>query len=219
MKLFLDTASLEQVLLWKDSGLIDGITTNPTLLSKEDGNLTDRIRALCDVLPNGEISVEVTEKGPEAVYKQAKAIAALSSVILVKIPCHRDYYEVIHRLAQEEIPLNITLVFSLAQALFMAKLGVRYVSPFIGRLEDIKQDGVGLIYEIRTVFDNYGLKTGILAASIRNEGHVRDAMLAGADAITVPVNLMESLSAHPLTDKGIELFDADWRKVNVRQFP
>lgn len=219
MKLFLDTISIEQVKKWQATGLIDGLTTNPSLLSKADTNPTERVLALCKLLPNGEISVEVTEKDPEHVYKQAQAIAALSPNIIVKIPCHRDYYPVIQKLVQEGILLNITLVFNLIQAVFMAKLGVRYISPFIGRLEEIKEDGVGLIYQIRAVFDQYEFKTGILSASVRNIEHVNNAILAGTDAITVPVSLMENLSIHPLTDKGMAQFEADWRKVSTPQFP
>lgn len=219
MKIFLDTASIEHITQLKSTGLIDGVTTNPTHLSKEGKNPRDVVLAICDILPHGEISVEITEKNPDAVYKQAKEIAALASNILVKVPCHKDYYGVIHQLVKDGIPLNITLVFSLVQAVFMAKLGVRYVSPFVGRLEDTKEDGIGLIYAIRHAFNHYHFETGILSASIRNSNHVRDVILAGTDAITIPITLLPDLMQHPLTDKGMELFDADWRKLDIKKFP
>jgi len=219
MKLFLDTASLEFINHWKNTGLIDGVTTNPTHLSKEGSNPREVVLAICDALPNGEISVEITEKEPEAVYNQAKKIANLSSNIIVKVPCHKKYYGIIHRLVQEGVLLNITLVFTLMQAVAMAKLGVRYVSPFIGRLDDNGEDGLGLIYDMRQVFDRYGFKTGILSASIRSIAHVQGALMAGTDAITIPMNLFPTLFDHPSTDRGMELFDADWAKVGGTTFP
>jgi transaldolase len=219
MKIFLDTADLVGIKKWAVTGLIDGVTTNPTLLSKEGGNPTDRVLAICAALPDGEISVEVTEQEPGAVYKQAKEIAGLADNIVVKIPCHHQYYQVINRLVQEEIPLNITLVFSLVQGLMMSKLGVRYISPFVGRLNDIDEDGIQLLRELREMVDEYGFDTGILAASLRSSQHVHDAILAGVDVATVSVSIFEKMTEHPLTDQGMKTFKTDWEKLGIKQFP
>jgi transaldolase len=219
MKIFLDTANLEGIKKWAITGLIDGVTTNPTHLSKEGGNPKELILAICGALPEGEISVEVTEQDPDAAYKQAKDIAALAENIVVKIPCHHTYYQVINRLAHEEIPLNITLVFTLVQGLMMCKLGVRYISPFVGRLDDMDVDGIELLPEMREMVDEYGFDTGILAASLRGVRNVHDAIIAGADAATVSLPIFEKMIEHPLTDQGIAQFTADWAKLGVRQFP
>jgi transaldolase len=224
MKIFLDTANLDGIKKWALTGLIDGVTTNPTHLSKEGRNPKDQILAICAVLPEGEISVEVTEQDPDAVYKQAKDIAALAENIVVKIPCHHHYFPVIKRLADEEVPLNITLVFTLVQGLMMCKLGVRYISPFVGRLDDIDVGGIELLPEMREMVDEYGFDTGILAASLRGVRHVHDAILAGADAATISLPVFEKMIEHPLTDQGMQQFNADWATLRqaqggVRQFP
>jgi transaldolase len=224
MKIFLDTANLEGIKKWAMTGLIDGVTTNPTHLSKEGRNPKEQILAICAVLPEGEISVEVTEQDPDAVYKQAKDIAALAGNIVVKIPCHHNYYQVIRRLAHEEIPLNITLVFTLVQGLMMCKLGVRYISPFVGRLDDIDCDGIELLPEMREMVDEYGFDTGILAASLRGVRNVHDAIIAGADAATISLPVFEKMIEHPLTDQGIKTFSDDWATLRqaqggIRQFP
>ncbi len=219
MKIFLDTADLALIKTWKETGLIDGITTNPTHLSKAGGNPKQQVLAICKLLPKGEISVEVTEKEPDAVYKQAKAIAALAKNVVVKIPCHRDYYPVIEALVKEEIKLNITLVFTLIQGLLMCKLGVHYISPFIGRWDDIDQDGASLLYQLRQMIDQYGYETGLLAASLRHARHIHEAIMAGSNVITVPPDVLEKSTDHLLTNKGMALFDADWKKLGVKSFP
>lgn len=219
MKIFLDTANLEGIKKWASTGLIDGVTTNPTHLSKEGGNPKDQVLAICAALPDGEISVEVTEQDPQAVYKQARDIAALAPNVVVKIPCHPQYYQVIDRLTAEEIPLNITLVFTLIQGLLMCKLGVRYISPFVGRWDDIDVDGIDLLPEMREMVDEYGFDTGILVASLRHVRHVHDAILAGVDAATVTMPVFEKMIEHPLTDQGIRTFNADWAKLGIKQFP
>ena len=219
MKLFLDTADVKQIKKWKETGLIDGVTTNPTHLSKTKGNPQKTILEICKLLPKGEISVEVTQKKPEDVYKQAKAIAKLSKNILVKIPCHRDYYSVIAKLAKEKIKLNVTLVFTLIQGLMMCKLGVQYISPFVGRWDDIDVDGGEVLYQLRQMIDEYGFQTGLLAASIRGVRHFNDAILAGADVVTVPESVLEKSTDHVLTNRGIEKFDNDWKKLGIRKFP
>ncbi len=219
MKIFLDTADLRAIKKWKETGLIDGVTTNPTHLSKAGGNPTKQVQAIAKLLPKGAISVEVTEKKPDAVYKQAKAIAKLARNVVVKIPCHVDYYEVIAKLAKEGIKLNITLVFTLVQGLLMSKLGVNYISPFIGRWDDIDVDGVELLYELRHMLDEYGYDTQLLAASIRGVRHLHEAIIAGADVATIPISVLEKSTHHLLTDQGIAKFDTDWKKLRIRKFP
>jgi transaldolase len=219
MKVFLDTAHLLSIKKWAATGLIDGVTTNPSHLSKEGGDLKKLIKEICAVLPEGDISVEVTQKNPDDVYKQAKEIAALAENIVVKIPCHADYFEVIHRLVEEGVPVNITLVFTLIQGMLMSKLGVRYISPFVGRWDDIDVDGIALISQLREMVDDYDYSTEVLAASIRSVRHFHDSIESGANAITLPIDVFEKSIVHPLTDKGIALFDADWQKLGIKQFP
>lgn len=219
MKIFLDTANTELVKQWARTGLIDGVTTNPTNLSKEGKNPIDQILTICEILPHGLISVEVVETEPEAVYLQARQIASLSHNIAVKIPCHPQYYSVIRKLIEENITLNITLVFSLAQGLMMAKLGVDYISPFVGRLDDNGGDGIELIKELRQMLDWYGFETQLLAASLRSEEHFEKIIMAGADIATIPTALFEKLLTHPLTAAGMAQFLADWKKLNLTKFP
>jgi len=219
MKIFLDTANTELIKKWAHSGLIDGVTTNPTHLSKENTNPTQQVLAICDLLPFGIISVEVTETEPELVYLQARKIASLSENIAVKIPCHPDYYSVIKKLVEEGITLNITLVFSLVQGMMMAKLGVAYISPFVGRLDDAGADGIELIHNLRHILDWYGFETELLAASIRDTHHFERVMMAGADIATVPEVVFEKSLTHQLTDAGMAQFLADWKKLNISQFP
>lgn len=219
MKLFLDTADVKKIQTWSSTGLIDGVTTNPTHIAKEGKDPKKLIIEICELLPQGEISVEVTTLDPEKMYKQAKEIAALSDNILVKIPCHKDYYHVIAKLVDEGIPLNITLVFSLIQAAFMCKLGVAYISPFIGRLDDIDTEGKDLLFQIRSMIDDYTFETELLAASIRSVRHLHEAIMAGSDAITVPIDVLEKATTHSLSNEGIAKFAADWEKLGVSNFP
>lgn len=219
MNIFLDTAEIKVIKQWAQTGIIDGVTTNPTHLSKEGGNPFDVVKEICAILPDGEISIEVTEQDPLAVYEQAKKIAAIAPNVLVKVPCSVKYYEIINRLVIEEVPLNITLLFSLEQGLMMSKLGVVYISPFVGRLDDIGQNGSELLYQLCDMRDQYDFETGILAASIRSTKHFHEAIQAGVDAITVPVKVLEEVTHHTLTDAGIEKFNADWEKLGIRKFP
>lgn len=219
MKIFLDTANKDAIAYWVPTGLIDGVTTNPTHLSKEDNDPTQQVRAICALLPKGVISVEVVETDPEAVYSQAKAIAKLANNIAVKIPCHKNYYGVIKRLVGEGVIINVTLVFSLSQGLMMAKLGVHYISPFVGRLDDAGVDGLRLVNQLVYMMDYYKCKTQVLAASIRDIGHFEGAVLAGAHVVTVPVDVFEQSLEHPLTDKGMTQFLSDWKKLSIKQFP
>ncbi len=219
MKLFLDTAHLKDIATWHELGIIDGVTTNPTLLSKESGDIKKLIKDICALMKGYDISVEVTETEPNAVYKQAKEIASLADNVVVKIPCQRNFYAVINKLTQEDIAINVTLVFTLIQGMVMAKLGVRYISPFIGRWNDIDVDGRVILEEMRHMIDEYRYNTEILAASIRTVRDVHDVILAGADVATLPVSIMEKMTEHPLTDKGMQLFMADWQKLGIKQFP
>lgn len=219
MKLFLDTAQIQDIKKWVTSGLVDGVTTNPTHLSKVGLGPLEVIKQICDALPDGDISVEVTEKTPDAVYLQAKKIAELSENIVVKIPCHKKYFEIIKKLVKEDVKLNITLVFSALQGFMVAKLGVAYVSPFIGRLEDVGEDGIQLVHDLRLIFDQYNFSTEILAASIRSIDHFHYALLAGADVITMKSEILEKACYHMLTESGMKKFDEDWKKLGIRQFP
>lgn len=219
MKIFLDTAHVASIQKWASSGLIDGVTTNPSSLSKEGGDPKKHILDICALLPEGDISVEVTETDPHKIYQQAHEIAALADNVVVKVPCHSDYIPVIHRLVSDGIPLNITLVFSLTQALLMCKLQVDYISPFIGRLDDAGSNGLELIENTVIMLDNYEFETQLLAASIRSVDHVNQVIQLGADVITMPVAIFEQLCAHPLTDQGIAKFNQDWQKLGIKQFP
>jgi transaldolase len=217
MKIILDSVDIVQIQKW--AYFIDGVTTNPTLLAKNGSDPLTRIKEILALLPGKDVSVEVTELEPDAMYAQAHKIAKLGSNVLVKIPCHKDYYPVIARLVNDGIKLNITLVFSLFQALSMCKLGVVYISPFIGRLDDHDIDGSELLFQLRGTIDAYNYKTQILAASIRSVLHVHEALLAGVDAITMPVKVLELAAEHQLTDQGIATFNADWQKLGISKFP
>lgn len=220
MKIFLDTADRKAIKKWVATGLVDGVTTNPSLLSKEGGDPKKVIEEICAMLPDGDISVEVTQTEPEAVYKQAQEIAAIAENIVVKIPCHADYYEVIKRLANEDVAINATLVFTLIQGLLMCKLGVRYISPFVGRWDDIDVEGIDLLYEMREMIDQYAfVKTELLAASLRHVRHFHKAISADADVATLPIDVLQKAMSHPLTDQGMEKFLADWQKLGIKKFP
>jgi transaldolase len=219
MKLFLDTAHVPTIRHYAEMGIIDGVTTNPTHLSKEGKSPTKTIKEICKILPEGDISVEVTQKKPRDVYKQALEIVRIAPNITVKVPCHQDYYEVIKKLVDHDVPVNITLLFTLIQGLYMAKLRVKYISPFVGRLDDIGEDGISLIADLRDMVDLYGYTTQILAASIRSVEHLHECIELGAHVATIPVDVLEKSLTHPLTDKGMKLFDTDWAKLKVKKFP
>jgi len=219
MKIFLDTANTELIQKWAHTGLIDGVTTNPTHLSKEGKDPVEQILAICDILPAGVINVEIVETKPENVYLQARKIASLCDNIVIKIPCHEDYYSVIKQLVNEGFLINITLVFSLVQGLMMAKLGAHYISPFIGRLDDNNCNGIELVKQLRHMIDWYDFDTELLAASIRDTAHFEQVIMAGADIATVPIAVFENSLTHPLTDKGMAQFLTDWKKLNTPRFP
>jgi transaldolase len=220
MKLFLDSADYTAIQQWVATGLIKGVTTNPTLLSKfPDKAPKDSIKDICTVMGTYPVSVEVTERAPEAVYEQALRIAALAPNVVVKIPCLKEYLSVIHRLVEQGIKINITLVFSAVQALMMAELRVAYVSPFIGRLDDIGLDGIQVIADTSHIFATYEYKTEVLAASIRSVADIQQAALAGAAIATVPVPLIAKGLDHPLSTQGLNQFLKDWQALGSIPFP
>ncbi len=217
MKIFLDTAQLESIKKW--AFIIDGVTTNPTHLSKEGGDPSKVVHQICTLLDGKDVSVEITEIEPEKVYKQAKKITAIADNVVVKIPCCPIYFEVIQQLLSESVRINVTLLFSLIQGLIMCKFDVAYISPFVGRLEDIDCPGIELVQDLRTMIDQYNFDTQILAASLRSVHHFHQAVVAGADAITVPVDIFEKSLEHPLTKIGMQIFLEDWKKLDIDQFP
>lgn len=215
MKIFLDTANRDLIKRWVPTGLVDGVTTNPSLLSKEGSDIKTVLKDICAMVP-GPVSIEVVEKTPDAVLTQAREIARFASNVVVKIPFAEQYLPVIKTLAADGIKINATLVFTPLQALFMAKLGVEMISPFLGRWDDIGVDGLSVLEDIITVKDLYGFNSQIIAASVRNLMHMQKIALMGADIITAPPAILEQAVKHPLTERGIELFDNDWKKVGKK---
>ena len=212
MKLFLVSANLEEIREVAGWGVLDGVTTNPSLCSKESVTFEDNIRAICAVCP-GPISAECVSLRADEIVVEARGLARIAPNIAVKIPVCLEGLKATKTLAAEGIAVNATLVFSASQALLAAKAGARFVSPFIGRLDDASEDGMALIEEIVTIFENYNIETEVIVASVRHPRHVVEAALLGADIATVPFGVMQKLVKHPLTDIGIERFLADWRKV------
>ena len=218
MKIFLDTADRVALKKWAVTGIIDGVTTNPSNLSKEGGDPRQVLTDICALFPEGDISIEVVEKDPKAVYEQALAISKFAPNITVKIPFVENLLPVIDRLCREGIAVNVTLIFSVLQALLVAKMGVSYISPFVGRWDDIDVDGIILIEQLMQLKTNYDFESEILVASIRNLTHWNKAALAGADVATVGPALLEQLMHHPLTERGLAGFDTDWKKLGNIKF-
>jgi transaldolase len=213
MKFFIDSANLEHIQNVQQFGLLDGVTTNPSLMAKEGVSDFDKhYQAIC-AITNGDVSAEVLSTSYEEMVKEGRRLASLASNIVVKIPMTMDGLRAIRTLKQEGIRTNCTLIFNPVQALLAARAGATYVSPFIGRLDDIASDGITLIKQIRTIFDNYKLPTFILAASIRHTMHVVEAALAGSDYATIPYATLISLVKHPLSDIGLEIFLKDAKKI------
>jgi len=212
MKLFLDSANFEEIREVAGWGVLDGVTTNPSLCSKESASFEDNIRRICALTP-GPVSAECVSLQADEIVVEGRALAKIAPNIAVKIPVGLEGLKATKMLHGEGVAVNMTLVFSTGQALLAAKAGARFVSPFIGRLDDIAEDGMGLIEEIVQVFENYRFETEVIVASVRHPRHVIDAALLGADIATVPYGIMTKLVHHPLTDLGIERFLADWRKV------
>jgi transaldolase len=214
MRFFLDTADLSEIRWASHAGLIDGVTTNPTLLAKVSGDLepTDVLKEICSVV-EGPVSAEVVAVDAEGMYREGVTLAKLADNIVVKIPMLEDGMVAVRRLVAAGIKVNVTLTFSSVQCLIAAKAGATYVSPFLGRLDDVGEDGMAVVRETRQIFDNYDIETAILAASIRHPRHVAEAALVGADVATMPAAVLKKLLLHPLTDRGLEQFLSDWNKI------
>ncbi len=217
MKFFIDTANLNEIKEAYDLGVLDGVTTNPSLMAKEGIKGADNIRAhykaICDIVDNN-VSAEVIATDLDTMLKEGRELARIDDKIVVKVPMIKDGVKAIKKFSAEGIRTNCTLVFSAGQAILAAKAGASYVSPFIGRLDDISHDGIGLISQLRQIYDNYGFETEILAASIRHVTHLIQCAEIGADVATCPLSVITGLLKHPLTDIGLEKFLADHRKVN-----
>lgn len=214
MKLFLDTANLAEIRWAAQAGLIDGVTTNPTLLSKDAGDLepNDVLKEICSLV-DGPVSAEVVAVDGEGMYEEGRKLARIDDNIVVKIPMLEDGMVAVRRLRAEGIRINVTLCFSSVQCLIAAKAGATFVSPFLGRLDDIGHDGMDVIRETRQIFDNYSIETELLAASIRHPRHVAEAAMIGADIATMPTATLKRLLLHPLTDRGLDQFLNDWSKL------
>jgi transaldolase len=219
MKFFLDTANIAEIEEGVSWGCVDGITTNPTLISKElagNTNFKTLVKKILDIV-DGPVSLEVTSLSADGMIEEAKRLKKLGNNVVVKIPTTIEGLKALKVLKEQKIETNATLVFSLNQALMVAKAGATYASPFIGRLDDISEDGMNLIEDIREVYDNYGIETKILAASIRHPVHVRDAALIGADVATMPFDVFKKLMNHPKTDEGLKRFLDDWQKIDKKK--
>lgn len=212
MKFFIDTANLDEVKEANELGLIDGVTTNPSLVAKEgDVDFKERIAAICAIV-KGDVSAEVTSLDTDGMLGEGRELAKIAPNVVIKVPLTLDGLKACRTFRAEGTKVNVTLCFSAAQALLAAKAGASYISPFIGRLDDIAQDGMALIRDIVQIYDNYGFATEVLAASIRHPMHIVDCALAGADVATIPYKIITQLVKHPLTDKGLEGFLSDWKK-------
>lgn len=216
MKFFVDTADIADIRELADTGLLDGVTTNPSLIAKSGRDFIEVVTEICGIV-EGPVSAEVTALDAAGMIAEGRKLAKIAKNIAVKVPLTWDGLKACKTLTGEGTMVNVTLCFSANQALLAAKAGATFVSPFIGRLDDVNIDGMELIHEIRSIYDNYpALTTEILAASIRNANHVKDAAIAGADVATVPPAVLKGLVQHPLTDKGIEMFMADWKKTGQK---
>jgi transaldolase len=212
MQLFLDSTDVAVLRDLATTGLVDGVTTNPSLIAKSGRNMLEVIKEICDLIP-GPISAEVASTKADGMLAEGRKLAAIAPNVVVKAPLTRDGLIAVQQFAAEGIATNVTLCFSAAQALLAAKAGASYISPFIGRLDDHGADGMDLISEIRAIYDNYSFDTEILAASIRTPAHVTAAALAGADCATIPPDVFQALFKHPLTERGLDQFMADWAKT------
>ena len=212
MKFFLDTADVDEIREWNATGLLDGVTTNPSLILKSGRDIREVLEEICDIV-DGDVSGEVAATDYDTMLSEGRKLAGIADNICIKLPTTMDGVRACRTLVDEGHSTNMTLVFSAAQALLVAKAGATYVSPFIGRIDDMGVDGMELIHEVRTIYDNYAFETEILAASIRTVGHVKACAMAGADVATLPPSTIEKLVSHPLTDKGLAAFLADWEKT------
>ena len=218
MKFFIDTANLEQIKEANDLGILDGVTTNPSLMAKEGisgkENIMNHYKTICEIVDGGDVSAEVIATDFEGMIKEGEELAALHEQIVVKIPATKDGIKAIKYLSSKGIKTNCTLIFNVGQALLAAKAGATYVSPFVGRLDDISSDGLQLIQDIVHIFNYYGYDTQVLAASIRHTMHIVECIRIGADVVTAPLNAIMGLIKHPLTDIGLQKFLDDYNKLN-----
>ena len=212
MKFFIDTANIDEIKEANSMGMVDGVTTNPSLIAKEGRDFEELVKEICEIV-DGPVSAEVISLDTTGMLDEARHLAALHENIVVKIPMTVDGIKATRQLSEEGIKTNVTLVFSPLQALMAAKAGATYVSPFIGRLDDLASEGMLIVEQIVEIYSNYGFDTEVIVASIRNPVHVLDAALIGADIATIPYKVLAKLAAHPLTDKGIKAFLDDWEKT------
>ena len=215
MKFFVDSANIEEIAELKNLGLADGVTTNPSLILKAGRNFQSIAKDICELI-EGPVSLEVSSSSIDQMRAEAEKLRVISENVVVKLPMTWNGLKVCRDLTNSGIKVNMTLCFTANQAILAAKAGAEFVSPFVGRLDDIKIDGVGLIKEIRTIYDNYSFRTKILAASIRSLEHIKNCAIAGAEAVTAPPAILRELVSHPLTDKGLEIFLSDWEKSNQK---
>lgn len=215
MKFFIDTADIDAIRELNATGLADGVTTNPSLIKKSGRDFKEVIAEICDIV-DGPVSAEVIATDTENMLKEGRALAKIASNVVIKLPLTLDGLKACRAFTDEGVQTNVTLCFSANQALLAAKVGATYISPFIGRLDDIGISGMDLIHDIRLIYDNFGFETEILGASIRNAGHVRDCALAGADVITAPPEVIRGLANHVLTDKGLAAFLADAKAAGIK---
>lgn len=222
MKIFLDTANLDEIREGAALGVVDGVTTNPSLMAREDGDYKEMLKEICDIV-RGPVSAEVVADECEEMVRQGRDFARLSEYIIVKIPLIPEGIKAVRKLSSEDIRTNVTLCFSASQGLLAAKAGATYISPFVGRLDDTGTDGMQVVADLVDIYERYAYPTQVLAASIRHPMHVVTAAKLGADVATMPYKIFQQLFKHPLTDTGIELFNRDWakvmekRKANVRR--
>lgn len=212
MKFFVDTAEIDAIAELNDLGMVDGVTTNPSLILKSGRDINEVTKEICDLV-DGPVSAEVVAMKADDMIAEGRHLAAIADNIAVKLPLTWDGLKACKVLSGEGKMVNVTLCFSANQALLAAKAGATFISPFIGRLDDINLDGMDLIEDIRTIYDNYGFETNILAASIRSVNHVQECALLGADVMTAPPDVIKKLATHPLTDKGLDQFMKDWAKT------
>ena len=211
MKFFIDTANIDDIKKGVEMGMVDGVTTNPSLVAKEDKPFTDILKEICEIV-DGPVSAEVVSLEAQGMLAEGRELAKIRDNIVIKVPMTVEGLKATKQFAAEGIKTNVTLVFSSAQALLAAKAGASFVSPFVGRLDDISMPGMDLIADIMTIYQNYGYDSEVIVASVRNPLHVIDAAMVGADIATIPYKVIEQLAKHPLTDRGMDQFLADWEK-------
>jgi len=216
MKIFLDTANIDEIREGAALGVVDGVTTNPSLMAKESGDYRAALKEICDIV-QGPTSAEVVANEAEEMIRQGRDYAKISEHIVIKIPLIPEGMKAVRALSAEDIKTNVTLCFSANQGLLAAKAGATYISPFVGRIDDVGQNGMLVVEELVEIYENYALPTQVLAASVRHTGHVLEAARLGADVATIPYKVLMQMFKHPLTDVGIEKFEADWEKVLARQ--